>query len=52
MNEELKNFEKMGMPVRVGYVYGYLKVKDYLEKYDLKIKDILNKNWEDIMYDI
>ena len=44
--------EKMGMPVRVGYVYGYLKVKDYLEKYDLKIKDILNKNWEDIMYDI
>lgn len=44
--------EKMGMPVRVGYVYGYLKVKEYLEKYDLKIKDILNKNWEDIMYDI
>lgn len=44
--------EKMRMPVRVGYVYGYLKVKDYLEKYDLKIKDILNKNWDDIMYDI
>ena len=24
-----------GMPVRCGYVYGYLKVKDYLEKNDI-----------------
>lgn len=44
--------EKMGMPVRVGYVYGYLKVKEYLEKYNLKIKDILGKDWKDILFDI
>ncbi len=42
--------EKMGMPVRVGYVYGYLKVKEYLDENNLKIKDILNMNWEDILF--
>lgn len=55
-NELMKDFfymfadtEKTGMPVRVGYVYGYLKVRDYLEKYNLKIKDIINIDWEDIL---
>ena len=40
--------EKTGLPARTGYVYGYLKVKEYLEKHNLKIKDIIDKNWEDI----
>ena len=40
---------KTGLPVRTGYVYGYLKVKEYLEKNNLKIKDIIDKNWEDIL---
>lgn len=43
--------EKMGMPVRVGYVYGYLKVKEYLENNNLKIRDILNVDWKDILID-
>lgn len=42
---------KMEMPVRVGYVYGYLKVKEYLEKHNLKIRDILHLKWEDVLYD-
>ena len=41
--------KKAGMPARVGYVYGYLKVKEYLEKNNLKIKDIINKPWQDIL---
>ena len=40
---------KTGLPTRTGYVYGYLKVKEYLEKNNLKIKDIINKDWEDIL---
>ena len=42
---------KTGMPVRIGYVYGYLKVKDYLNKHHLRIKDIIGLNWEDILFD-
>lgn len=41
--------EKTGLPARTGYVYGYLKVKEFLEKNNLKIKDIINKNWKDIL---
>ena len=37
------------MPARVGYVYGYLKVKDYLEKNNLRIRDIINKDWKEIL---
>ncbi len=41
--------EKTGLPPRTGYVYGYLIVKEYLEKKNLKIKDIINMDWEDIL---
>ena len=41
--------KKTGLPVRTGYVYGYLKVKEYLEKNNLKIKDIIDKDWKDIL---
>ncbi len=41
--------KKTGLPARTGYVYGYLKVKEYLEKNNLKIRDIIDKNWEDIL---
>jgi len=41
--------KKNGLPARTGYVYGYLKVKEYLEKNNLKIRDIIDKNWEDIL---
>ena len=44
--------EKVGMPARVGYVYGYLKVKEYLEKNNLRIKDIIDKPWQDILSDL
>ena len=37
---------KTGMPARTGYVYGYLKIKDYLEKNNLKIRDIIDKEWK------
>lgn len=55
-NELMKDYfymfadtEKTGLPARTGYVYGYLKVKEYLKKNHLKTKEILNKNWEDIL---
>ena len=41
--------KKTGLPVRTGYVYGYLKVKEYLEKNNLKIKDIIDKEWKEIL---
>ncbi len=37
------------MPVRCGYVYGYLKVQEYLKNKNLKIKDILGMNWKEIL---
>ncbi len=40
---------KTGLPTRTGYVYGYLKVKEYLEKHNLKVKDIITKNWKEII---
>ena len=41
--------EKTGLPARTGYVYGYLKVKEYLENNNLKVKDILTKDWKEIL---
>ena len=43
------NTKKTGLPARTGYVYGYLKVKEYLEKNNLKIKDIIDKDWKEIL---
>lgn len=40
---------KTGLPARTGYVYGYLKVKEYLENNKLRIKDIITKDWNDIL---
>ncbi len=37
------------MPVRTGYVYGYLKVKEYMRKNNLTIKDIVKKDWKKIL---
>lgn len=41
--------EKTGLPARTGYVYGYLKVKEYLDNNNLRIKDIIDKDWKDIL---
>ena len=41
--------KKTGMPTRTGYVYGYLIVKDYLKKNNLQIKDIINRNWDELI---
>ena len=40
--------EKTGLPTRTGYVYGYLTVKEYLEKNNLEVKDIMDKDWKEI----
>lgn len=37
------------MPVRCGYVYGYFKVKEYLERNNLYIKDIIGIDWKEIL---
>ena len=37
------------MPVRTGYVYGYLKVKEYMRKNNLKIKDIVKLDWREVL---
>lgn len=42
------NPEVTGLPSRTGYVYGYLYVKNYLEKNNVTIKDILAKEWYEI----
>ena len=39
----------LNMPVRTGYVYGYLKVKAYMKKNNLKIKDIVKIDWREIL---
>lgn len=41
--------ELENMPTRTGYVYGYFKVKEYLDKNNLKIKDIIGINWGKIL---
>lgn len=38
-----------GVPSRCGYVYGYLKVRDYLLKNNLHIKDIIGIDWKDVL---
>ncbi len=40
---------KTGIPARTGYVYGYLKVKEYLKKNGLKVKDIISLDWKEIL---
>ena len=45
----LANTNITGMPIRTGYVYGYLKVKEYLEKNKLLIKNILDIDWKKII---
>lgn len=45
----LADTTKTGLPARTGYVYGYLKIKEYLENNNLKIKDIINKDWQEIL---
>ena len=37
------------MPVRTGYVYGYLKVKEYMKKNNLKTKDIVKLDWREVL---
>lgn len=39
----------LNIPSRCGYVYGYLKVRDYLMKNNLLVKDILGIYWKDII---
>jgi uncharacterized protein YjaZ len=39
-----------GMPPRVGYVYGYLKVKEYKENVNKNCVDLKNIKWEDVFY--
>ena len=51
MSDFFYMYADISIPVRTGYVYGYLKVKKYLEKNNLRIKDILNKDWRDILYE-
>ncbi len=41
--------KKTGLPARTGYVYGYLKIKEFLEKNNLRIKDIIKKDWNEIL---
>lgn len=45
----LADTETTGLPARTGYVYGYLKVKEYLDNYNLRIKDIIDKDWREII---
>lgn len=40
---------KTGIPARTGYVYGYLKVKEYLENNNLKVKDIISLDWKELL---
>ena len=42
------DMKETGLYPRTGYVYGYLIIKDYLEKNNLKIKDIITKPWEEL----
>ncbi len=49
MSDLFYMFAEIDFPVRSGYVYGYLKVKTYLEKNKLKVKDILGINWRDVL---
>ena len=45
-------FAEIDYPVRSGYVYGYLAVKQYLEKNNLSVRDILSADWQIIMGEV
>lgn len=49
MSDLFYMFAEIDFPVRTGYVYGYFKVKEYLDKNNLKIKDILQIDWHEIL---
>lgn len=40
---------KNKIPVRTGYVYGYLKVKEYIKNNNVHIKDIVKMDWKNIL---
>lgn len=40
------------MPVRTGYIYGYLKVKEYMKRNNLQVKDIIIIDWRKIINEI
>ena len=40
------------MPVRTGYIYGYLKVKEYMKRNNLQLKDIIIIDWRKIINEI
>ena len=37
------------MPPRIGYVYGYLKVKEYLDRSNLSITDVTTLDWQKVL---
>ena len=39
----------IGMPTRTGYVYGYFKVREYLNKHNLRIQDIIDIDCKEIL---
>lgn len=43
------DFEKTKIMPRSGYVYGYLKIKKYLEDNNKTIKDIITMNWKKLI---
>lgn len=45
-------YADIDIPVRVGYVYGYWKVREFLDRNNLKIKDILDIDWKEILNNI
>ena len=42
-------YAEIDIPVRTGYVYGYIKVKEYLKNNNLNIKDIMTIDWKSIL---
>lgn len=40
---------KIDIPVRTGYVYGFLKILEYLESNDLDITSIIKIDWKEIL---
>ncbi len=45
----MKKTELDNIPTRTRYVYGYFKGKKYLDKNNLKIKDIIGIDWRKIL---
>lgn len=42
-------YAKVDIPVRCGYVYGYIKVMEYLKNNNLNINDIITIDWKDVL---